>query len=285
MSRNALVPTAVAVLAALALAACTTAVGGTPEASRPATTAPSESAANNADKVVAGVGECVNGNDPAPVDCARPHTVEITKAGQFKEAVPAGVSWRDAIFQAVFPTCRAEAANYLGSEHYDVTTLGAWMLWPDDAGRRNGERWYRCGVAALGGDGSAEPRTGSAKGILTGQGLDQYRFCSATRPSNHLPQRISCDKPHPAEAISTVPMGTATDRYPGEPAFQRAANPACKKAMTEYLGNARNDVVASWRWPDEVTWRQGFNNIVCYVEANRNYTGTLSGLGSRPLPR
>lgn len=268
-----------------ALSACSEEVGGTPEGMpQPDPPAASASAPSAEAPAVAGVGECVNGSDPAPVDCAGPHTVEITKAGEFDQAIPAGKSWRDVIFTAVFPICRKEAATYLGSQDYDATTLGAWMLWPDETRRAKGDRWYRCGVATLGADGSAEAREGSVKGILAG-GMDRFRLCFANQPSKQTPQRIACDQPHLSEAVAVVPMGKPTDPYPSERAMQQTANQACTDAMVDYLGRSRNDVFASWRWPAQADWRQGFNNISCYVETKQPYTGTLAGLGARPLPK
>ena len=60
-----------------------------------------------------------------------------------------GPPGRDEIFKTVFPSCREEAANYLGSDEYDLTTLSAWLLWAGEDAWARGERWYRCGVVEL----------------------------------------------------------------------------------------------------------------------------------------
>ncbi|MFC4005342.1 septum formation family protein [Prauserella oleivorans] len=291
MARHGRVVIAAAAAVVLALTGCSAEVAGTAE-SGPATAAeprPSENASppdNPAgpEPVVAGPGQCVNGNDVTPVDCRQPHTVEITAEGTFGGGMPEQPPDRDTVFAAVFPECRQAAADYLGNEDYDASTLGAWLLW---AGREDwtaGKRWYRCGVAELGADGSALPRTGSVRNALAGDGLYEFQVCSATRPSQELPRLVSCDRPHSGEAVGTVAMGRPAEPFPSERAFNDRARPACTRAVREYVGAERDDVTASWRWPDEVNWRYGFTNITCYAETVEPVTKPVRGLRSSRLP-
>lgn len=305
MSRQGLVLAGATLLAALTMASCTAQVGGTaaPETAnhaasdttagptagpsgQSATTDSPEAADSKADSVaVAEPGECVNGNEPTPVDCQEPHTVEITASGTFGGAMADGPPGRDEIFKTVFPSCREEAANYLGSDEYDLTTLSAWLLWAGEDAWARGERWYRCGVVELDDTNEAKQRTGSIRGALKGDGVHNFRLCSLPAPSEEPPVPAPCDRPHRAEAVAVVPMGEPTDPLPSEEEFTAAAKRECEKAVVEYLGAQRRDVAATWRWPDEVAWQRGFNNFTCYAQTEEPVTKSLRGIENSPLPR
>lgn len=297
MSRHGLTIAGAALLVAATVAACSTTVTGTaapettdaaigtsePPESRPAT--PSNPADGSGEATIAAPGECVQGDDPAPVDCERSHTVEITSAGTFGGAMADGAPERDEIFAAVFPTCREEAGKYLGSDDFDLTTLSAWLLWAGEEAWERGERWYRCGVAELNEENLAAERSGSIRNALRGDGVHDYRLCSLPAPSEKTPVPTACDRPHRGEAVSLVPMGENTDPLPTEDEFDAAAKDKCEAAVIEYLGASREDVSAAWRWPDEVAWRHGFNNFTCYLQTTEPVTGSLRGIKSSPLPR
>ncbi|WP_199429018.1 septum formation family protein [Qaidamihabitans albus] len=289
MSRHGVAGFAAAALAAVTLAACTTEVGGTAASgpdrgSASATTTPP--ASGDPARELAQPGECVSGNDPSAVDCAEEHTVEITEVGRFGGEFGDTPPEKATVFEAVFPTCRTVAARYLGNDGYDATTLGAWLMWAGEDDWRRGDRWYRCGVAQLSVDGEAMPRTGSAKGVLAGENLYEFQICSAVQPSRSAPERVPCAEPHVGEAIGVLPMGKPTDPLPSAEEFDAAARPACRTMLAQYLGTgARDDVFASWRWPDQTNWRHGFTNLTCYAETADPVTASLRDIGSAPLPR
>ena len=302
MSRHGLALAMATLLATVTVASCAAQIEGTatPQATvptdshnaadpseKPATTEPPESADPDrvSDTVVADPGECVNGNEPTPVDCEEPHTVEITASGTFGGALADGPPNRDEIFETVFPSCREEAARYLGSDEYDLTTLSAWLLWAGEDAWARGERWYRCGVAELDDTNEAKQRTGSVRGALKGDGVHEYRFCSLPAPSKQPPVPTPCDQPHRAEAVAVVSMGEPTDPLPSEEEFVAAATRECEKAVVEYRGTKRRDVSVTWRWPDEVAWKRGFNNFTCYAQTDEPITGTLRDIEADPLPQ
>jgi hypothetical protein len=285
-------------LALAALASCTSEIAGdaTPlRQSRDVTgsatsPAPSTAASVTASSAAPGSappapGQCLGPVDLTPVDCAGPHHVELTRGGEFDPGLSATVPDQETVFQAAFPDCRDAAAEFLGSTEYDVTPLGAWIVWPDAQDWARGERWYRCGVAHIGVDGRSEARTGSAEGVLADEGLYQHQICSAVRPSRHAVQRVPCTRAHVAEAIAVVPMGDPGDPPPTPEEYNRAAEPECDAALRDYLGGSRPDVSAAWRWPGDASWRQGFNNVTCYAETETPVTASLRNLGpTAPLP-
>ncbi len=300
MSRQGLVLAGATLLVAVAVTSCATEVEGT--ATAPPTTheaagntdaatttrpsVPDETGAAGADPTsVAAPGQCLNGDEPTPVDCDEPHTVEITASGTFGGAMAEEPPGRDEIFAAVFPSCREEAANYLGSDDYDLTTLSAWLVWAGKEAWARGERWYRCGVVELDKADVAKQRTGSIRNALRGDGVHTYRLCSLTAPSEEPPALTTCDRPHRGEAVALVPMGEHTDPLPGDEKFDAAARNACESAVIDYLGVRRDDVAVAWRWPDAAAWRLGFNNLTCYLQTEVPITSSLRGAGDSPLPR
>lgn len=288
MSRYGLVLTAATMVAAMTLTACASEVTGTPAAgpttAAAATTTTEPAASGPPEQRIAQRGECVAGNDPAPVDCAKPHTVEITMAGSFGGAMPDEPPSRDAVFEAVFPTCRAEAAKYLGDERYDMTTLAAWLLWAGADDWRAGARWYRCGVARLGPDGRAVSQTGSVKDALVGNGINDFRLCTKEPPSKTLPAPVACDQPHRSEAVAVIAMGDPRQPLPAAEEFERTARTECGDALRRYLAAARDDVSVAWHQPDRLNWRHGFNNLTCYAETKQPVTASLRDIGTAPLP-
>ncbi len=233
---------------------------------------------------VAVAGECASGEDPEPVDCAGPHTVEITARGSLGGALGDTPPARDTVFETVFPTCRSEAAEYLGSAEYDVTSLAAWLWWANEEKWRQGQRWYLCGVAQLDSEGRPSTREGSLRNALSGGGLDRFRQCSRVPPSQDMPLPIPCDQPHRGEAVTVVPLdGGPDDPLPSEQEFE-AAKRECMRAVRDHVGADRDDVHPVWRWPDETSWRRGFTNLTCYLETEEPVTASLRDLGPRPLP-
>ncbi|SFP80693.1 Septum formation [Amycolatopsis arida] len=274
---------AAAVLTVTGTSACTTEVPGTavPGAAPPSTASRPTGQAGPDPRPAPG--QCVTPpRNTTVLDCAQPHTVEIVKAGMLDADVR---KERVEIFRAVLPECRAEVGSYLGNTGYDATTLGAWLLWAGEEDWQRGDRWYRCGVAQLDADGEPESRTGSVQGALAGAGLYDFQLCSAELPSRSRVRQVPCDGPHVGEAIGVVPMGQPSDPVPTREAFEAEARPRCTEMVHTYLGAQRDDVFASWRWPDESSWREGFTNVVCYAETAEPVTRPLRGIGDAPLPR
>ncbi|MCR3720524.1 MULTISPECIES: septum formation family protein [Prauserella salsuginis group] len=291
-----------AVAAALVLAGCADATIGLAEPDRmrtvetsagtpgdvPATDGDAGGGSDNAQRtIVAEVGECLDGDNPGPVECSDEHTVEVTKQGTFGgdlgstlEGTPPDAS---TVFRTVFPQCRAAAAEYLGSSSYDASTLGAWLVWADAEDWNAGHRWYRCGVAQLDGAGKPVERTGSIRNALA-ENFDGYRVCSTTRPSAELPETVPCSEPHLAEAVGVVDTGKAGKAVPTEREFNDKARSACGTKVHEFVGADRRDVAPSWRWPDSTNWRIGFTNITCYAELNQATTGSVRDIGSSQMP-
>jgi hypothetical protein len=270
------------------LCGCAAPIEGTARAGAPP--APASSSASPSSAAPPGpdlrTGQCVGGADLTPIDCARPHTVEIIAAGRFDASLPGARPADATVYQAALPACRVETGSYLGNGQYDASTIGAYLLWPGPQEWVAGQRWYFCGVAQLAADGTPVTRDGTARGALAGDSLYAAQLCSSARPQYAVVVRTACDGPHAAEAIGTVPMGDPTAPVPGDDAFSAAAGAGCAQALAAYLGVPRRpDVLAAWRWPSAQEWRLGFTDITCFAQPEVAVSRPLRGLGSAPLPR
>jgi hypothetical protein len=197
-------------------------------------------------------GQCVGGADLTPIDCARPHTVEIIAVGRFDASLPGARPADATVYQAALPACRVETGSYLGNGQYDASTIGAYLLWPGPQECVAGQRWYFCGVAQLAADGTPVTRDGTARGALAGDSLYAAQLCSSARPQYAVVVRTACDGPHAAEAIGTVPMGDPTAPVPGDDAFSAAARcglrsgPCGVPGRAAASGRAGRLAVAEW---------------------------------------
>jgi hypothetical protein len=223
-----------------------------------------------------------------PVACAAPHDVEVMTVGQLPPSLPKEYPDDATLKKAAFPPCRAALADYLGSEETDATRLMTWAFWPNKQGWAGGDRWLLCTAIESGPDDKPTTRTGSLKGALTGDGFATFQNCTAGSPLRDQQLRpVPCDQSHLGEALPGVLiLGKPTDPVPSQSELTAAATARCSAAYKSYIGTQRrSDTRLSWRIPGDADgWQQGYNDVVCYVEATRPVSSPLRGIGSGPLP-
>ncbi|MGW4110592.1 septum formation family protein [Actinosynnema sp. NPDC004786] len=268
-----------AVLAVVSLAACTGPVAGMPDAEvvRPSLTPTVDQLPK--------VGQCTD-TGLEVLDCAAAHEAEVTEVGRLDGLGEAYPNDRD-LRRAVLPACRAALTAYLGSADHDATRLQAHALWPSRDGWAKGDRWRLCTVVELKPDGSRARREGSAKDLLKAAGFGTVQLCATASPGEAKDAGITtCDQPHKAEAVPGVlALGDHREPAPSLEQVNAKAAEHCARAVTNYVGAAREDVFASWRAFGSQAWSEGYTSAVCYAEAVRPFTGRLWGLGKNPLPR
>ncbi|QQQ76373.1 septum formation family protein [Saccharothrix sp. 6-C] len=269
---------AVVALVALSLAACTARVPGVPDAEvvRPSLTP-------TADQLPQ-AGQCT-GAGLDVVDCTAEHEAEVTGVGVLEGLGAAYPNDRD-LRRAALPACRAALTEYLGSPDHDATRLQAHALWPSRDGWAKGDRWRVCTVVELEPDGSRARRKTSAKDLLKAAGFGTVQLCATASPGEAKDAGITaCDQPHKAEAVPGVlALGDHRDPTPSLDQVNAKAAEHCAKAVTNYVGAAREDVFASWRAFGSQAWSEGYTTAICYAEATRPFTGRLWGLGTTALP-
>ncbi len=219
------------------------------------------------------------------VGCSRPHTLEVAQVLEIPDDLPRQRPDDQQLLSLSLTQCAEPAAEYLGSTDMDATRLAPWTVWPSKTGWARGERWLVCGVTELDGADPVE-RTGSLRGALVGEPFYEFQICTEGPPSEESIRIVPCDQPHRGEAVpGTVPLGSPLDQLPDSADIDEVAGPHCAVAVENYLGvSERADVRTVRRIPTEQGWQAGHNSAVCYVETEQPVTGTLLGIGDRPLP-
>ena len=268
----------VVALAALSLAACTAQVEGVPDAEvvRPSLTP-------TADQLPK-VGQCTD-TGLEVLDCSAEHEAEVIEVGLLDGLGAEYPNDRD-LRRSALPACRAALTAYLGSPDHDATRLRAHAFWPSRDGWAKGDRWRVCTAVELKPDGTRARRKTSAKDLLKAAGFGTVQLCATASPGEAKDAGITaCDQPHKAEAVPGVlALGNPWDPAPSVDQVNAKAAEHCAKAVTNYVGAAREDVFASWRAFGSQAWSEGYTSAVCYAEATRPFTGRLWGLGKNALP-
>ncbi|MEU5690683.1 septum formation family protein [Actinosynnema sp. NPDC020468] len=221
----------------------------------------------------------------AVVDCAAPHEAEVVGVGGL-DGMSGGLPTDVDLRKAALPGCRTAVTSYLGSPDHDATRLQARVFWPSRDGWARGDRWVLCTVVEVRPDGVVVKRSGSAKDLLKAAGFPTVQLCAEGSPAKDDSLKpTTCDRTHLAEAVpGVVGLGVVTDPVPSKDEVDTIVKSRCATAVRGYLNADRPDVIASWRTFGEQGWAEGFTTAVCYAEASRPFTGTLWGIGTKPLP-
>ncbi|WP_157357377.1 septum formation family protein [Amycolatopsis nigrescens] len=270
----------------LGLVSCASAVPGTAVAGAPPPPPPAPPKPKPT--VLPKVGECVLDDNITPRQCSAAHTVEITAVTEIGQAAGAGYPEQTALLNAEMPDCYAALTGYLGSGEFAVTSLDAWMAWPNKQQWAGGERWQLCGVSEINVDGKGTSRTGSLSGVLAGDGIFNYQICSSVKARDAAVQRVPCNTTHVAETVPGVlKLGEPGQPMPSADAINAQGEPHCKPKIDDYLGirDGRKDVFYAWRWPSAQQYANGNVYLVCYAEPQTPVTLPLRNVRGGPLPK
>ncbi|HEX3222854.1 MAG TPA: septum formation family protein [Nocardioides sp.] len=249
------------VLAALTLSGCFAARGD----SGAATTAPDVDAC----RVLAPDDVTQASNDTDPVSCDQPHTAQ-TYAVQTLPPQFAHASYDDAQVAAyAYRTCAREFIDFTGAdESLAMRTVLSWVWFrPSSSAWDAGARWYRCDVIG-GGDQARSfvdlPRT--AKGLLLGRPQDRWMVCAQGATVSGA-VKVPCDQKHDWRAVTTIVLGSAGDRYPGDHAVQARTRDFCSKSVGAWL-DYPVDYDFGYSWFHRAEWDAGNRRSVCWARTD-----------------
>lgn len=165
--------------------------------------------------------------------------------------------------------------------NFSLDLPNAWML-PSAPLQAAGKEWAACVIAA----GSLALYQGRILGAYNGGRLpDEFGTCWDAREISAAIHAVDCGQPHVAELMA---IGSVHDRTTTTPA--RISN-SCNRLAARVLG--RTDPTAagglavqvSPEFSDTAPRTTESLTIVCFVvPVQQSLTGTLVGLGDRPLP-
>jgi hypothetical protein len=258
-------------------------------------------------KTAPAVGSCWNVDDAsitgalpfagAPVACTASHTAEVVRVAQVDRGLvraarsatgQAAADDSAAMTNTARAGCAAATVGYLGGPFHGAQV----SVFPDFiAPARDG--FYACVVAQVadpGGDRTV-PRTGSLAGVLAGRStggalaIGCVTGAGQTRALTYVP----CGQSHIAEFVgvyTVTPRGAAFNAA----GIRAEVTVGCKRLVDAYLGlpagQTRADLQVSFAGPDSASlWAGSDQAFACYAVGSPGWTGTLKGLGTRPLPR
>jgi hypothetical protein len=230
---------------------------------------------------------------PAPIDCARPHTVETIYVGQFQgdaaqrdSPPPSGGPDR----RAVYDQCGATAKDYLGGD-WRTGRMELFLVLPIELHWDAGARWYRCDLVEYRDLESfaVVDREGSMKGGLSGRDLPLS--CATVAAAGDTIDKVlpsACSTAHNGEfaGIYDHPDGT----YPADAAGRSKANlDGCRGIVATFAG-IPNDKDFQYRVGQvaspfsKAAWELGNRGVRCYLWTPKNVTNSLKGAGPGGLP-
>jgi hypothetical protein len=253
-------------------------------------------------KTAPAVGSCWNVADKAitgllpypghAVACTAPHTAEIVSVGQVdrqlvrtaQHAAGQNATVNSFVMTAsARATCIDKAGSYVG---------GAWRgaqltVYPDFiAPAKDG--FFACVVAQVADPGGTHvvTRTSSLAGVLSGSDATPLLIDCVGGDTAGL-TFVDCGKPHTSEFIGLYTITPANAPYNG-PAIQKAVTTGCQQLMDSFVGlsagQTRSDLRVSEVGPDSANlWTGSDQTFACYVSGATPWTGSVKGLGTRPL--
>jgi hypothetical protein len=227
--------------------------------------------------------------DGKPVPCNAPHTIEVFYTGAVDRKLAR--NQRNAKGQSKQLNtllmagearygCTAKAQQFLGDSPRgeQVAVLPDFMKPTDDG-------FYVCAMAQ-----STSPnneayvtRTSSLAGAARSLVIE----CVSSAADGSLAY-VSCKRPHDSEYAGTYQVTPLNAPYNGT-ALQTAVPNGCKAIVDAFMGLAkgveRSDVSSAYVGPTSSdTWLGSDQSFACYAHTAAQITGTLEGLGARPLP-
>lgn len=273
--------TLVSLVAALALAGCSSEAPDAAPAETPTATPPSESASSTPppppppkagacyDLTVAAADDLSSAADPVP--CARAHTARTVHVGRLA-ALGAD---RDAevtdpeVGRLLAEECPRRVDAFLGGDPVTRNLSRFVALWfvPTEAEAAAGAAWFRCDLVAFGrGDTFAQLPQQRLEGVLARDGaLDTFGTCGTSAPGSRDFERVICSLPHTWRALTTLRIADAA-RYPGVAKVRSSGDGACADYVESQAG-LTTEIDYGWEWPTEAQWQAGQRYGFCWAPA------------------
>jgi hypothetical protein len=205
--------------------------------------------------------------DSAPVDCARPHTLETYLVATWTFANPYTLD-ENTLVQRAEKLCAPSKANrYLGipatrapfSRSYWYFFLPSEQQWDE------GERWIRCDVALQRGWEGVQVVSGRMADLIAQQGVYAWAWCTKSRPvKSDLQAPVPCSSTRkPWVLVASVQLKGAA--YPGNKQAEKQAVAFCGRTAQREARVTKPDWDV-W-WSSEEEWnRDGAGFAWCYMD-------------------
>lgn len=206
-------------------------------------------------------------NNTRVVECTEPHTAETYAVGDLPTKYDDADYDDESLGAWAYHTCSDGFQEFLGAdESLVMRTVVSWAWFrPSKEAWDDGARWYRCDVVG-GGEQSREyvslPET--AKGLLLGRPKDDWLVC-ADGDTVAGSVKVPCTQPHDWRAVTTISLGDAKDKYPGDRVAEVTTRDFCSKSVGAWL-NYPVDYDFGYTWFHAAEWAAGNRRSVCWAK-------------------
>jgi len=208
-----------------------------------------------------------NATDPEP--CSEPHTAQTYAVdalpSQFQKA-----AYDDPNVAAyAYRACTRQFIEFTGAdESLAMRTILSWAWFrPSTSAWADGARWFRCDVIG-GGDQSRTyvdlPAT--ARDLLTGRPKDTWMVCAQGATVDGS-VKVPCSEKHDWRAVTTIVLGDASMRYPGDQTVQSRTKDFCSKSVGAWL-DYPVDYDYGYSWFQQPEWDAGNRRSVCWARTD-----------------
>lgn len=209
-------------------------------------------------------------NATTPVDCGTEHTAETYAVAAFTGALAEKEPGDPALAARAYQTCQKRFLRFVGAtESLAMRSLLTWAYFrPTEAQWAKGARWFRCDVVG-GGDQSdtLHPLPETAKGLLLGKPDDRWLVC-VNGESVAGSVKIPCSEPHTWRAVTTIVLGKAGDRYPGDRMVEVQTRDFCSDSVGAWL-NYPLDYDYGYTWFKKAEWQAGNRRSICWARTDQ----------------
>ncbi len=256
--------------AAILLAGCTGPSAGEPQDDDSPTAVSIEPPAVAACRQLgaADIRESSDATDPVP--CSEPHTAETFLVEELPGTFATAESDDPRLAARVYKRCQRQFVEFTGgTESLAMRTILTWAWFrPSEEQWDAGARWYRCDVVG-GGEHIEELRElpTTARGVLLGEPDDAWLLCAdgATVAES---TKVSCDQPHTWRAATTIVLGKAEDRYPGNRVAEVRTRDFCSESVGAWLGFPL-EYDYGYSWFHKADWEAGNRRSICWAKTDQ----------------
>jgi len=208
-------------------------------------------------------------NGSEPVSCSKPHTSQTFAVGTLPETTGKGYK-ASGHGKWIYPTCQRAFERFLGVDEslsMRIRLSWAWFR-PSPRGWEKGARWYRCDV--VGGSSDASQYTAlpaTAKGLFRAKPPEQWLTC-ALGETVLKSKKLDCTQPHNWRAVTTIKLGGAKDRYPGDRISEVRSRDFCSDSVGAWM-NYPVEYDFGYTWFHAAEWTAGNRRAVCWAKTDR----------------
>lgn len=209
-------------------------------------------------------------NASSIVPCSEPHNAETFHVQLLPDQFADADYETRSVSSYAGRTCTTAFARFLGTdESTSMRTILTWAWFrPSENAWNDGARWFRCDVV---GGAVDSPQLMSlpvtAAGLLADGPDDDWMAC-VDAPSVTQSPRIACEEPHVWRAVTTIKLGAADAKYPGDETVLRRTKDFCSGSVSAWLGYPP-DFDFGYTWFGSAAWQAGNRRSVCWARTTK----------------